>query len=246
MDIKKTAKTYSLQWTKDYSIFTFMKGNRNVNPFNLKRITESMKVNPLFSPIMVNEKFEIIDGQHRFLASKELGLPINFIIVEGYSIKEVHILNTNSSNWKRLDYLKGYVDLGLKPYIKFNEFMNEFPIFGIKAALHIVTYKNINQEKTKSNYFENGNLKTFDYNYAAELAKNIIDYGNFYDGYDRPAFVVACTSIMNHKNYDHRQMMAKLSRKPQQITDQTNHKLYIDQLEEIFNYSRREKKSLKY
>jgi len=41
-------------------------------------------------------------------------------------------------------------------------------------------------------------------------------------------------------------MMAKLSRKPQQITDQTNHKLYIDQLEEIFNYSRREKKTLKY
>jgi len=172
---------YELKQSSDYSMFTFMKGNRNVNPFNLKRIIESMRVNPLFSPIMVNEKLEIIDGQHRFLASKELGLPFYYIVVNGYSINEVHILNTNSSNWKRLDYLQGYVDLGLRPYIKFKEFMDMFPIFGIKASLHIVTLKNVNQEKSKSNYFENGDLKMFDFNYAGELANKISDFGMFYE-----------------------------------------------------------------
>jgi len=242
----QTLTKYQVEETTDYDLFKFMKGNRNVNPFNLKRIKESMSVRPLFSPVMVNEKFEIIDGQHRFLACKELGLPVYYIVTEGYSIEEIHILNTNSSNWKRLDYLTGYVDIGLRPYIKFKEFMDEYNEFGIKAALHICTYPNTNQEKSKQNYFENGDLKMFDLQEAKLLAGMIKDFGNFYKGYNRPSFVVAVCAIIHHKNYNHKQMMSKLSRKPQQITDQTNHKLYIDQLEEIFNFSRRQKETLKY
>ena len=38
----------------------------------------------LMCPIIVNENYEIIDGQHRYSASKELGLPIRYIVGEGY------------------------------------------------------------------------------------------------------------------------------------------------------------------
>lgn len=66
---------FTVEETTDYGMFNFMKGNRSVNPFNLKRITESMRERCLFSPILVNDNMEIIDGQHRFLAQKDLGLP---------------------------------------------------------------------------------------------------------------------------------------------------------------------------
>ena len=43
-----------------------------------------MAVNHLEAPIIINEKHEIIDGQHRKIAQEELELPITFIINEGY------------------------------------------------------------------------------------------------------------------------------------------------------------------
>lgn len=237
---------YEVLVTDSYDIFSFMKGNRNVNPFNLKRITESMKTRCLFSPILVNNKMEIVDGQHRFLAQKELKLPIYYINVGDYSTEEVHILNTNSSNWRRIDYLQGYIDMGLRPYIMLKQFMDLYPELGLKNSLLIATLKQKNQEKTKSKYFESGNLKAFDIQYSKKIADMIQDYSVFYDGYTRNSFVLALTFIFNNKNYDHKKMLSKLSRMKGQITDQTNYKIYIDQLEEVFNYSSKNKVSLKY
>ena len=57
-------------------MFKKIKGNRIVNKSNLNAIITSMEQQQLVSPIMINEKFEIIDGQHRFEACKELGLPV--------------------------------------------------------------------------------------------------------------------------------------------------------------------------
>lgn len=56
--------------TKDYSKFKHLEGNRNIVKPHLKRLKASMEKNYLFSPILINEKHEIIDGQHRFEVCK--------------------------------------------------------------------------------------------------------------------------------------------------------------------------------
>ena len=66
--------------TNDYLKFKTLKGNRNVNKLHVRRLKESFKEAYLLSPIIVNQNFEIIDGQHRFEAAKSMELPINFII----------------------------------------------------------------------------------------------------------------------------------------------------------------------
>ena len=73
----------SVMKTTNYDMFKFMEGNRQTNSSNLNQIIESMKEKQLIIPITVNEKFEIIDGQHRFKACKYLGLPVYFIIEKG-------------------------------------------------------------------------------------------------------------------------------------------------------------------
>ena len=112
--------------TKDYSLFKTLNGNRDVNQLHLTRLKESMKKNHLTTIIMVNEKFEIIDGQHRFLISQELKLPINYIISKNYGLNEVQILNANMKNWTIVDYVNGYCDLGYKDYEIYREFINEY------------------------------------------------------------------------------------------------------------------------
>ena len=46
-----------------------------------------------------NEKYEIIDGQHRFEAVKELQKEIYFIKVKGLELDQVRRLNTNTKGW---------------------------------------------------------------------------------------------------------------------------------------------------
>ena len=70
--------------TYDYDKFSLLKSNRPVNKAHVIRLVESMDEEYLLSPITTNEKFQIIDGQHRFTAAKEKGLPIRYIIAQGY------------------------------------------------------------------------------------------------------------------------------------------------------------------
>lgn len=63
--------------TSDYFRFKILDGNRDVLKSHVNKIKESMKKFGWIGPgIIVNEKFEIIDGQTRFYAAKELGLPM--------------------------------------------------------------------------------------------------------------------------------------------------------------------------
>ena len=95
--------------TTDYSMFKTIKGNRNINPLHLARLKNSFKERYLFTPVLVNSSMEIIDGQHRVEAAAELNLPIRFIKLNGYGLREIQIYNTNMKNWKKGDYLLGWV-----------------------------------------------------------------------------------------------------------------------------------------
>jgi ParB-like chromosome segregation protein Spo0J len=54
----------SVMRSNNYDMFKFMEGNRKINSSNLNQIIVSMREKQLIIPITVNEKFEIIDGQH--------------------------------------------------------------------------------------------------------------------------------------------------------------------------------------
>ena len=64
--------------TSDYSIFKKFPGNRDINPLNLRKITNSIKMHNMLDlkPIIVTESMEVTDGQHRLEAAKVLGVPI--------------------------------------------------------------------------------------------------------------------------------------------------------------------------
>jgi ParB-like chromosome segregation protein Spo0J len=60
--------------TMDYNLFSKFNGNRDVKILHVNRIAKSMTEQFLIKPIDVNEKYEVIDGQHRLEACKETGL----------------------------------------------------------------------------------------------------------------------------------------------------------------------------
>jgi hypothetical protein len=62
----KVEKTpYWVFKTQDYEMFKPLTGNRNVNILHVKRLIQSFQVQHLISVVIVNERYEVIDGQHR-------------------------------------------------------------------------------------------------------------------------------------------------------------------------------------
>lgn len=93
--------------TKDYEQFKMLDYNRNLNRNHINQIKEDIsKVGYLEGlPILVSEDMEIIDGQHRFVACKEMGLPIFYQVVPGDIKQIIPMINTSQKKWKVEDYV---------------------------------------------------------------------------------------------------------------------------------------------
>lgn len=114
--------------TMDYDKFKFIKSNRGINGNNVENLKESMNKKALPIPVIVNEKYEMIDGQHSFTARRELGLPILYQIVEGAGEEEMITLNVNKASWKPADYLNYFCDNNFPEYIKFQKIRSEYGV----------------------------------------------------------------------------------------------------------------------
>lgn len=243
-----------VQTTQNYDKFKILVGNRDINQVNLKRLKSSFKEHYLFSPILVNEKMQIIDGQHRFLAAKELQLPVHYIMISGYGLEEVQVLNTNTSNWKKIDYLKAYCDLGIKPYLQMRQFMLDYPDFGVGVSEVILsgnswgTTKGQVMENVKVviDGFQSGKLSIPDLDIAYDVADCIMQFKPLYDGYNRRSFVYAIIALLKNENYNHDEMLHKIMLSPTALTHCTNRTQYKILLEEIYNRNRRVKVSIRY
>lgn len=122
----------TIERTNNYSLFKKLKGNRDIAPKRIQKIIESINsVGYITSPIIVNEKYEIIDGQGRFEALKELGLPVEYVIHKGAGIDECLSMNIHQSNWTITDYVKSYAERGIKSYIYLKELMDLFPSINV-------------------------------------------------------------------------------------------------------------------
>jgi hypothetical protein len=241
-----------IQTTYNYGQFKIINGNRSVNQAHLKRLKESMSENPLVSLILVNERNEIIDGQHRFYASKNLGLPINYVIVYGYGIKEVQILNVNGLNWKKSDYLDSHVKNKLEAYVKFKKFMTDFPQLNFSTCLKVLSglrsdkTKTIEGLKVMSTHFEDGTLSIPDLAKSYRLAEMILDFREYYPKFNHNTFIITLLYLFDHPNYVHREMLNKLKIQPKALNKCNNQQQYLILMEDIYNYHRKAKVSFRY
>lgn len=237
-----TAKSSYVHTTEDYFMFKPLDGNRKKNQLHIKRLKKSMQENYLFTVIIVNENYEIIDGQHRFEVIKDLRLPLHYIVCEGYGLNEVQVLNQNSKNWQGDDYMNGYAELGLKDYMLYREFKNKYKLGHAETRGLLAGYEN----GDAFNAFKNGTFKIKDYNSACIKAEKIQMIKNYYDGYNRRAFVFAMNALFKNKNFEFTEFLRKLKMQPSALVDCTSSSQYILLIEEIYNYKRRDKVNLRY
>ena len=76
-----------------YQRFSYFSSNRNLDENHVKRLMYSIELNGLLEEITINEKWQIIDGQHRFEALKRLSLPVYAKIKSGASEDDIMAIN---------------------------------------------------------------------------------------------------------------------------------------------------------
>jgi len=230
--------------TTDYFLFKPIEGNRNKNSLHLSRLKKSIEENYLFTVIIVNDKYEIIDGQHRFECIKDLKLPLNYIVCEGYGLNEVHILNQNSKTWNADDYLTGYCNMGNVNYHQYKKFKDRYQ-FGHNECMALLSGK----LKGGGNLFEdfkNGHFKITHLKDAEHKAEKIWLFKDLYDGFLRRAFVYAMMYLFEKPEFEFTELLQRVKNSPSALTDCNDTKQYISLIEEIYNYRRREKVNLRY
>ena len=239
--------------TTDYSMFKLIKGNRVVSLAHVERLKMSFQKKYLFSPIIVNSRNEIIDGQHRYMAAKALKLPIHYMIQDGYGIEEIKILNTNSKNWKAEDFLTAYCDMGYPEYLKFKQFKAAFPDFNFNSCLFLLGTRATTSKKVKANInksnslshktFQNGGLKIENYDDSVKRANLILELKPHRPkDFNKSILVAAMVKILKSPGYNHKRMIAAAIAWNKAGTE---YRLGVDVgsykaiLEDIYNYRRK-------
>jgi hypothetical protein len=227
--------------TNDYSKFKSKDGNRNLNELHLKRLTESVRQNDLLhaNPILVNENYEIIDGQHRFNVCRQLGKSIHYIKVKGLGLQEIQILNANSKNWKLDDYIDGYCQMNLPEYCYFKNLIRKTNL-GITSLLALFVTGTTSGNAMES--LKTGNLKLGHKTRGLIILEWIEEWTKHYPNSFRRTFIVALVNLYNVKGYSHEKMMQKIKYQSTKLVDCTNTKTYLALLEEIYNFKERGEK----
>jgi hypothetical protein len=256
--VQKGQEVNKVYRTNDLSVFKQIDGNRVPNLQHIKRLTESIRVYGMkCNPILVNERMEVIDGQHRLMAAKQAESFVYYIVVDGYSLREVHTLNLNQKNWTKKDFMEGYANMGIQSYVKLKKFIDKNEDYSFESCVSFCTNSSggsaaisaakLNHQNTMSNgVFEEGTWVGRDFELGQDWANKIRMIKPYYEGYNRTTFVGSMITLFNNDNFDFNEFMHKLRIQPTALVDCANRDQYRTLIEDIYNYRSRNKISLRY
>ncbi len=237
----QTISVPSINCVTDYDLFKFHKSNRPVNESHVKNLIESMKKEYLFTVITVNEKNEICDGQHRYLAIKELKLPMFYVVMDGYGEKQMRIINSTNRVWSNDDYLNSFINQRKNDYIDYQIFKKTYKL-GHVDCQKILKWNH----KSHNKEFKSGQFKIENYERACDFMEKLLVVKQYYKGYKRTLFINAMMSLLNNTRFNFDEFILKLQQQQTLLVDCTKVELYISRIEEIYNYKRKEKVNLRY
>lgn len=218
--------------TQDYSLFSFFDDNRPINQGLVKRLVESIKSIGYVksNPIMVNKDNQIIDGQHRFCACRELEIPVFYEVEDIDHEVAMVLLNKNQTVWGLKDYVRFYAKRGIECYNLLYEFEEDHKI-GMSNSIVIVFDVPVGRKIREGHNFKVNPKREDVYEFLMECKK--------YISFWRTAkFVTAVTTTFRRCSPKDIQ---KLKSKAIIFKQQANISDYMQMFENVINKGRSEK-----
>jgi len=239
---KKVNEVYQ---TKEYNKFKLIKGNRLIKQPKLRKLEKSMTKEGWVSGsyVIVNSKWEIIDGQHRVMTAMKLNIPITYCMERKSNEKTMRTLNTGGDTWLMNDHLHGLVEDGNPHYVKLQNFMKEFPELKITECLMLC--KNMYTSVPRGT-FESGEFTTRDMNIARTWGGYVMRMKPFAKYYNSGIFVRALIVCLGKECFNFEEFIHKVELRPTSLVKCGTREQYIQLFENIYNYRRSDKVNLRY
>lgn len=224
-----------VQETSDYAKFKLIGSNRDTVRGHVEALKKAFAEQGNLTrvqPILVNEKFEIIDGQHRFVACEELGEPIFYTQVPGLTIEDARKMNILHRSWTTDDYAQSYALMGYKEYQKYLVLKEDYEVGHSIILAHAMGEVNGTHKA-----FREGNLVIQDFPGARQSLDRLTELMGYSRLFKTEKLARAVRIVEKADGYDHRQMVHKV----EQFGDRylRAYGLIEDNLrmlEEIYNY----------
>jgi len=162
--------------TTNYDQFTFLKSNRAIDENHVYKLVKLIKAEGhQKEPVIVNEKLEVISGQHRIKACEKLEMRVTYIIVPGLTIKDAREMNNSTKPWSFMDHLRCYghsSHYNHQPYKQVTSLRDEYPSLSNAVALVLLSPKTYVGAYNK---FKLGTFVVEDYEFARKQASYLAE-----------------------------------------------------------------------
>lgn len=231
--------------TTNYDQFVFLEANRDQSRGHveaLKRAFDEIGNLTRVQPILVNDNMEIIDGQHRFVACKELGEPIFYTVVPGLGVNDARQMNILHRGWTIEDFARSYAAAGDPNYQKYLELREDYG-FNHSILMNYIT----NSQGSGGEYkeFRVGNFVMPDIQEVRSRLTRLAEAGEFVPMVSDRYFARAFLRAQQVEGYDHKRMLRKLELHQNLLRRYASTEDYLRMLEEIYNHQMQESSRLR-
>jgi len=211
--------------TKDYDLFKRLNYNREIMMPRIDKIVESIKKHGFILPILINQNYMVVDGQHRLEAARKCNsevLYIQFNITDEILPILISTVNTTSRNWSNEDFLNMWVSLDKETYVYMSNIVDR-ECLRISHLLRIASVTGNKENTLTKEKYRKGEL-TFTHGQREKIAtrikhlNDIRDSSESYKGFRNSGpFIAAILGVIINLDYDHKRMMRVLYESPGSI-----------------------------
>lgn len=230
------APSLKIETTKDYSKFKIMGGNRVISANHVNQLKREMEHDPELAavePILVNENMFIVDGQHRFTAAKELGLPVYYIVKSGATVETAARMNITQRRWTMDDFARSYADRGREDYIELLRIKKQFPMFNNSVLTLVLSGGRTNSQ---TDTFRRGDFKIADKEEAVErleLLKQVVESTGIKMNVPMASSFL---QVLKNDDFEWVKFMGKLDAKPDMLVVSGIVRNCLRSIEDVYNH----------
>lgn len=230
-------RLYGLDWSNDYDKFKILNYNRDIDQTRVDKIKKVIASDGFLVPILVNQDWYVVDGQHRLNAVRQLGKKLSYVQYDIPTDKLPIIiakLNSTAKTWKMINYLDMWYILGKEHYVWIGEtvknldlpFTNFYKMLTSTAMKFSQKFKDGTLTLTQSQR-DRLEERGKQFNEVRFSEKRFADFGT--------GFLVAITNIVTTKGYDHQTMMTAIKEYPGSLLKCRTASEFKGQLLDLYN-----------
>ena len=234
---KKGVVQKDINYTSDYSIFKFIDQNRETIDRHIADLAASIKESGQINAIIVNNNFEIIDGQNRFKACKLLGIPVMYIQNKTASIKDVILMNNTQVSWKMKDYLRCFSNKKHDNYLEYVAVKNFMEEYKLNFSITLYLLSDARSDEYGRVAFKKGTFKTKNMSKARKMADVLIKIKAFApDLVLIMRFCMAYFKLSDLDRFDVDTSISQLKKYRRKIDGAVSYEDYLQRIKETYNF----------